>query len=59
MANSEGERGSAGLAGHARSRLRSVVSGLVEEWESSHATVQDVLGEVSSSEAWSAWHVFC
>lgn len=32
------------------------VSGLVEEWESSDAAVQDVIGEVSSSKAWTAGH---
>ena len=45
MANSEGARGSAGLVSFVRTR--GGVSGLVEERESSHATVQDVLGEVS------------
>jgi hypothetical protein len=33
-----------------------IVSGLLEEGESSHTTVQDVIGEVSRSEAWTAWH---
>lgn len=37
-------------------RPRGVVSGLVEEGESSQATVQDVTGEVSSSEARAARH---
>ncbi len=35
---------------------RGVVSGLVEERQSSHSMIQDVLGEVSSSEAWTARH---
>ena len=35
-------------------RMRGVVSGYVEEQQSSHATVQDVIGEVASSEAWTA-----
>ena len=33
-----------------------VVSGLVEEQESSDAAVQNVIGEVSSSEAWTVRH---
>lgn len=37
-------------------QLCGIVSGLVEERESSHAPVQDVIGEVSSSKAWTAGH---
>jgi hypothetical protein len=36
---------------------RSVVSWLLKQRESSDTTVQDMIGEVSSSEARAAWHV--
>jgi hypothetical protein len=35
---------------------RGVVSGLVKQRESPNATIQDVIGEVSSSKAWAAWN---
>jgi hypothetical protein len=35
---------------------RGIVSGLVEYRQSPHATVQDMVGEVSSSKAWATWH---
>lgn len=33
-----------------------VVSGLLKERQPAHATVQDVIGEVSNSKAWAAGH---
>ena len=34
----------------------SVVSGVLKQGESPNPTVQDMIGEISSSEAWAAWH---
>ena len=33
-----------------------VVSGLFKQRESSDTTIQDVIGKVASSKAWTAWH---
>lgn len=34
----------------------SVVGGFLKQGEASNPTVQDMIGEISSSEAWAAWH---
>lgn len=38
------------------SSQRQVVSELLKEQQSSHSTVQYVIGEISSSKAWAPWH---
>jgi len=35
---------------------RSIVSRLLEQREPPNPTVQDMIGEISSSEAWTTWH---